>query len=212
MKVKNKKAFLRKEINEKIYSAEGRQIIKRSILMQEAKAYCADFLYRIPGYKEAKTVFAYHALKDEFPTEGLLKQILKDGKKLALPVVESADLVFKEVYLKNLEIAPLKKGAYGIFEPADECKTLFSKETMLTDILPLLIITPGKAFSKNGNRLGHGGGYYDRFFHKLFESADKTKIFTAGICFSFQIIDNIPSEEFDIPVQNVFTEIIKKSS
>lgn len=215
MDLKKEKNILRKTVKEKTASPSGLKIIETSSEMQRDEKYCKAFLERIPGYAEAETVFAYYAMPDEFPTLGLLKQILKDKKKLALPVTEGKNLIFKEVHSENGNPAPLKKGAYGISEPAEECKVIFSAlnaEEISAIAFPLLIITPGRAFSENGNRLGHGGGYYDRLFESLRGIPCKYKIFTAGICFSFQLMEFIPAEEFDTPVQNVFTEIVKKNA
>lgn len=72
--------------------------------------------------------------------------------------------------------------------------------------LPLLILVPGRAFSKKGERMGRGGGFYDRFFEKLFKSIKKEEVCLAGLCFSGQILDTIPMGEFDHPVDLVVTE------
>ena len=61
-----------------------------------------------------------------------------------------------------------------------------------------LMIVPGIAFDKNNHRLGHGGGYYDRFLQKVSPS-----VYTIGLAFDFQVIDKLPTHTTDIPVNKV---------
>ena len=64
-----------------------------------------------------------------------------------------------------------------------------------------MVIVPGIVFDKNGHRIGYGYGYYDRFFHKL--DANVKKI---GFAFDFQVVDKIPEEQHDVPMDVVITE------
>ena len=85
----------------------------------------------------------------------------------------------------------MKKGAHGIPEP--------------TEIVPIsieeieIILVPGLAFDKTGARMGFGKGYYD----KLLETRKAIKI---GICYDFQLLDKIPSEPHDVPMDIIITE------
>ena len=87
----------------------------------------------------------------------------------------------------------LRVGSYGILEPRIEK----IRKTNVEDLE--LIIVPGIAFDKNGNRLGHGKGYYDRILGKT----NATKI---GLAFEFQIVGKIPTNENDKPVDIIITE------
>ena len=209
MGIREEKNKLRCDVKNIINSSLGKAIMQNANMLQEDEAYCRDFLKRMSSYKEAKTVFAYVAMNDEFPTMNLLKRIIKDGKTLALPVVDGKNLIFREVTLEGDSIGCLKKGAYGILEPSDETPILFPNNSkMLSKLLPLTVIVPARAFSNKGERLGHGGGFYDRFFASLFSLADKAFISLVGVCFSFQILPFIPCGRYDILVEQVLTEKI----
>lgn len=207
MNIKAEKTKLRQKIKSIMESPDGKATMQNALRCQEKCEYCSSFLKRIPSYQNAKTVFAYVSMVDEFPTYHLLRQIIKDGKALAIPKVNGKDLVFQKVGLENNEISPLEKGAYGIMEPSKDAPSLFpcDKETLLS-LLPIIILVPGRAFTKDGNRLGHGGGFYDRFFASLFKEVDRTCVSLVGICFSFQILPSIPRGRYDILVDCVFTE------
>lgn len=139
-----------------------------------------------PRFRQAKTVLLYYSLPDEVQTHEFVKQISKD-KLVILPVVTGDELELK-VYAGE---SAMKKGCFGIDEPTGETITDFST----IDIA----IIPGVGFDKHGNRLGRGKGYYDRLLPKL-------QSYNIGICFSFQVIPEIPVEPFDRPMDEVWTE------
>ena len=89
-------------------------------------------------------------------------------------------------YNKN---ASLNKGAFNIMEPYGTPYTNYSEID--------LAIIPGMAFDNNGNRLGRGKGYYDRLLEKM------TSIYKIGICFPFQMVDNVPTECTDIKMNEI---------
>ena len=208
--LKEEKAKVRKLIKEYFKSPEGIQLIQKTEELQNTEEYCKDFLNKIPKYGEAKTVFAYYPINEEFPTLGLLRQAAEDKKTIALPLVVDKDLVFKKMELRKGKIEPVQIGSFGIMEPAEDALNLFpqtqeEKKTAPLE-LPLLILVPGRTFSKKGERMGRGGGFYDRFFEKLFKSIKKEDVCLAGLCFSGQILNKIPMGEFDHPVDLVVTE------
>jgi 5-formyltetrahydrofolate cyclo-ligase len=73
---------------------------------------------------------------------------------------------------------------------------------------PVLILVPGLAFDRLGNRLGRGAGYYDRFLESFFASypEKRDEITLAGVCHSFQIVERVPVAAHDIPVDCLLTE------
>ncbi len=197
------KAQIRKEIKDFFSSPEGKDIIQAEKLRQNSSEYCLSFLEKIPTYKEAKTIFAYCPLKPEFPTMGLLKQAEKDGKQIAVPLVVGKDLLFKKVAFVNDELTPLVKGSFDVLEPSAEAETLYPDGKF---DLPLVILVPGRAFSKAGARLGWGGGFYDRFFEKLFSKIEKDSVTLVGLSFSKQIRDDIPLDKYDYKLDLVLTD------
>ncbi len=137
-----------------------------------------------PDFVKAERVMLYSALPDEVQTQAFLeKWHLK--KQIILPTVVGDDII-PVAYGKDTSFAV---GDFNILEPQNEpYKGDFD-----------LIIVPGVAFDRKGNRLGRGRGYYDRF---LCQHLDVKRI---GICFDFQLLEEIPTEPFDITMDEVIS-------
>jgi len=136
-------------------------------------------------YLDALAIYGYLSYNQEVRTEGILRQALLDGKRVAVPKIFGDEMRF--VYISDLkQVGP---GYKGIPEPiADE---------PLAEEPYALVLMPGIAFTRNGGRIGYGGGFYDRFLSK--ETGHKT----VALCYNFQILDTLPTEKFDIPVDKV---------
>ena len=135
----------------------------------------------------AHTILLYHALPDEPDLQSLLDEALMQGKQVLLPVVVNDDLVLKRFKGKE----SLCEGAFHILEP----KGRAFPQSRYREIDLALI--PGMAFDYEGHRLGRGKGYYDRLLPRI------SQAYKLGICFPFQLIENVPSEPHDIPVDSV---------
>lgn len=139
-----------------------------------------------PVFRAAKTVLLYHSLPDEVDIHDFIRKWC-EKKRILLPVVTGDELKLRTYSGPgNLAI-----GAYGIEEPTGEFFTDYSAID--------LIVVPGVAFDRKGNRLGRGKGYYDRLLPQI------PSAYKAGICFSFQIVEEIPAEPFDICMDEVIT-------
>lgn len=135
------------------------------------------------------TVLLYAALPDEVPTLRLIEDLCRKGWGVVLPcVVGPTELELRLCRkLDDLEVS----GPYHIPEPRGPLFTLPST-------LDLAII-PGVAFDKAGHRLGRGKGYYDRMLaDTAFDNVPKV-----GLCFDFQLVDHLPVDEHDRPVDRV---------
>ena len=141
-------------------------------------------------WQEAGTLLLYYPLADEVDVRSLIKDAYENGKKVLLPVVKGEEL---ELHVYEGE-SSLREGAFGIMEPTGP---LFAPENY--DEIQLAII-PGMAFDRAGHRLGRGKGYYDRLLPKLKGSR------LQGICFPFQLLDDVPAEAHDIAVQEVIAD------
>lgn len=162
---------------------------KKEFKSEELKNLSIKLLKHIEedtAFRSAKTVMLYHSLPDEVNTHDFIEKWHRE-KTIILPVVSGNDILLRVYHGKD----SMKKGAYNIDEPQGEEFTDFSTIDM--------IIVPGVAFDRNYNRLGRGKGYYDRFLKRT----DAMKI---GICFSFQLLKNIPTDKFDVPMDKVYTE------
>jgi 5-formyltetrahydrofolate cyclo-ligase len=145
-------------------------------------------------WKKYRTVYIFLSMNREIETFQLLETSLRDGKKVFAPKLKEDDLVFCRVLSAN---GPWREGPFGIREP-------LSDETAKSDDFPVLIITPGIAFDRSGNRLGRGRGYYDRFFAEL-DSASR-QYFAVGLCMDFQLVNQVPVEENDKHVDGILTK------
>ena len=139
-----------------------------------------------PAFTKAGCILIYHSLPDEVYTHAFIEK-WKDKKTILLPVVVGDDLELRPYSGKQ----DMRKGSYGIEEPIGKAFTNYDEIN--------LAIIPGVGFDAKGNRLGRGKGYYDRLLPKI-------KAYKIGICFSFQTVEEIPVEEYDIKMDEVLTE------
>lgn len=162
-------------------------------LRAEFSTAIAQHIAQMPGYRTAQTVFAYMNFGAEFESEIFVRQALKDGKVLLLPKVNAATRELELFRIEDLD-AQLAPGAYGIREPVAGCAEAHPGEAEF-------ILLPGVAFGRGGERLGYGGGFYD----KLLSRMTHRPLLAAG-AFSMQIVPDIPMEIFDRRVDWLVTE------
>lgn len=147
----------------------------------------ADVLSRLeahPAFRQAHTILLYHSLPDEVNTHDFIRK-WSAQKQILLPVVIGNDLELR----RYTNPQDLKKGAYGIEEPVGEPFTDYASID--------LAIIPGVAFDAQGNRLGRGKGYYDRLLPRL------PHTYKIGICFPFQLLEEVPTEALDVRMDEV---------
>lgn len=159
---------------------------KSSTTHQSQSAEILAALKAHPAFRAAHTVLLYHSLPDEVDTHDFIRE-WSDKKQILLPVVVGDDLELR-IYTGPED---LNTGSYGIEEPTGE---LFTDYTSID-----FIAVPGVAFDRNGNRLGRGKGYYDRLLPRI------PSAYKAGICFPFQIVEEVPAEPFDIRMDEIIT-------
>ena len=143
-----------------------------------------------PRLVEAQTILAYYSLPDEVCTRQLIDELIAEGKTVLLPKVLDADRMELRRYTGPHDLA---EGAYGIMEPVGEPFTDYA----LIDIA----LIPGMAFDASGHRLGRGRGYYDRFLNSQWSMVNGQWLI--GLCFDFQKVPVLPSDDHDIPVDIV---------
>ena len=153
-----------------------------------------------PEYIEAKSVLVYNSIKNEVNLTELIINAYKDGRKVYYPRV--MDKEHMEFFMIEMPEA-FETGAFGIPEPpvSEELRLKPGEEN-------ILMIMPGVAFDRKMNRIGYGGGFYDRF---LADDSYK-RIKTAAAAYSFQIMDDIiPHDDRDMSPDVIVseTEIIR---
>ena len=148
-------------------------------------------LVRLAAYRRATTVACYVSLPYEVETHRLIHDMLKDGKRVAVPYVRGRQLKWSEL---RDPARDLRRGAFGVLEPRP--RAVRSVRAQDVDV----VVVPGIAFDRRGHRLGHGHGYFDRFLDTL-----PAGIPTIGLCFDFQLVAALPYEPHDHPVDAVLT-------
>ena len=158
-------------------------------------------------FQNASEIYAYMALPDEVDLTEVIKKALQDGKKVALPkIISKEDGIMQFFYLDSQKALAQQtsNGAYGILEP-DETLPAAPDPAHKT-----LILVPGRAFTKKGDRLGRGKGYYDRFLGNGLpryarNDGERPNITVAGVCFDFQIKKSLPVDDRDVKMDVVYT-------
>lgn len=179
--------------------AEGKIAIKKRALRNRMKALRAelpdraerdkrifDNLFSFPAFARAESVFIYCSLEEEADTRGIIRALLEQGKRVYLPRMDG-----KAMSAVRYAGGALREGRFGVSEPIGE-ETADKPDVC---ILPLL------AADGQFHRLGYGGGYYDRYF-----SQGKSDVLKIGICYDFQIADEVPSEEHDVLLDALVTD------
>lgn len=148
-----------------------------------------QFLY-IKKIQTSSRFMLYVDFRNEVATRGIISKLLDLGKEVYLPVTlkEEKKLIPKRIF----SLDDLVSGAYGILEPNVDAPII---DNSLLDV----VVVPGSVFDKNGYRTGYGGGYYDRFL----DSTDTLKV---GVCFDFQLVDDVFPEDYDKRMNFIITE------
>ena len=153
-------------------------------ILQKSEDLTRQFL-ATPLYRQAKTLYGYLPYNQEVRTVPILAQALADGKQVAVPKVYGDTMRF--ILLPDL--TKVAKGYSNIPEPIDD-EPVANDETAL-------VLMPGLAFDPQGNRMGYGGGFYDKFLEA--EPGHPT----VALCYDFQMLPQLDTEAHDIPVDLV---------
>ena len=177
-----------------------KQIIRKQIMDELAKidkpqyehdSYeIAQLLFQDPLWKEANTVGVTISKSPEVDTYQIIRKAWDEGKQVVIPkcLPKKKEMVFRTLTKFN----QLESVYYGLLEPIEAV----TREIPANEID--LIIVPGLAFTKNGYRIGFGGGYYDRYLAGFAGQ-------TISLAFTPQIVVELPIEEHDIPVNKIIT-------
>lgn len=161
---------------------------KKNILSDMEKVQSSSTVFEkieaLPEFITAKSVLLYWSLPDELPTHSFIVKWCKQ-KQMLLPMVKGDKMLIKPFTSTD----ELRRSDMGIWEP--ETQKEYMKQIDL-------VIAPGIAFDKKKNRLGRGKGYYDKYFNGK-------KVTKIGICYDFQLLENIPVEPFDVKMDMIIT-------
>ena len=172
------KTALRKQIREKKRAMTEAEI-------QEASARLGELFAASEAYRQAKSIYGYLPYNQEVRTVPMLERAIRDGKRVAVPKCYGDEMRF--IWMEDL--SKVEKGYAGIPEPVEDGPVAEDKTA--------LVLMPGLAFDPEGHRIGYGGGFYDRFL------AQEPEHPTLALCYAFQMLPKLETEEFDIPVDCV---------
>ena len=140
-------------------------------------------------YQKAEQIFAYYPLGNEVDLLAVVSHALWEKKRVSFPKTEERGLCFYQV--NSLE--EFVEGNFHVMEPVSENRSMPGKKS--------LFFVPGVVFDQGNNRMGFGKGYYDRYF-----AGKSEEIIRVGIAYEYQILEKIPTDCYDIPMQYLVTE------
>ncbi len=148
-----------------------------------------DFFVKSRYFDEFSTFLVYVSYSTEADTHNIINYLLQNKKRVAVPYCNGSVMTFYEIN----SLDDLVSGAFGI-------PTVNTENAMeIKYYSGCLCIVPALAFDRKGNRLGYGGGYYDRFLAA-------NKVTTLGLCFEKCLAEELPAESFDEKIDSVLTE------
>jgi len=176
-----------KETIRKTYKSKRREMSREDVIQ---KSCDADKVFLNSDiYKNSKLIMLYMPIGNETDTSHIIKRALADGKELVFPVTAKDSGEITPYYAtKDTEFS---KGAFSVREPLG---TKVADESFID-----VVLVPGIAFDRKGNRIGFGKGCYDKFLSRL------NAVFV-GFCYEFQVCDEIASDEHDIRMDYIITE------
>ncbi|MDR3324780.1 MAG: 5-formyltetrahydrofolate cyclo-ligase [Spirochaetaceae bacterium] len=184
------KKELRKEMKGRLNAVPKEQFTSEGVAA--AKRLAGSALW-----KRHNTVLIYLSMPDELDTSALLDIAFREGKNVYAPKVES------DTGMRFFRVTPdpasWVRGAFDIREPAGKEGDAFRFAAG-----PALVVSPGLAFDRRGNRMGRGKGFYDRFYEKLLQESPDSKI--CALCMSGAIVDDVPTDEYDRRVDAICTK------
>ena len=139
------------------------------------------------AFTNANCIALFVAMWDEVPTTETLERWRAMGKRVVVPRVEGDVMRYYDYHPDHMAV-----GAFGIIEPVGDKEV----EAEAID----LMIVPARAFTPKGDRMGRGGGFYDKYM-----SLEGFRAVKYGVAYACQIFDSLPTDPHDIPVDKVFT-------
>lgn len=168
---------------------EGRRALSDAE-RKEKSARILEQLCRLPEYRRAQSVLCYVSFGHEVSTRELIDRSLSLKKRVFCPRVEGERMRFYRIFSRD----DLSQGFRSVLEPD-------GRSQVYREAPDTLIVVPGTVFDRYGQRIGYGGGYYDRFLAGPWEGEAPPA--TVGICFACQLAERVPTRPCDVPVGRV---------
>ncbi len=179
------KQQLRQQIRAKLYNMSPQQMLDNSQMA------CRK-LVESDEFRRANTVMAFLSMPHEIDTAQFILCSWQHAKIIAVPKVS-----WQQRHMIPVEINSLET---GIATEAGGLRNPITGVPVPVDDIDL-VVTPGLAFDSDGNRLGRGGSYYDKFFQN-----ERLRAVRCGFAFSEQLVDKVPTFEYDQPIDMIITD------
>lgn len=173
------KKSIRQEVRRRI------KLMSEELKHEESEAVFSA-IEAMPLFDEVECIALFAAMWDEVPTTHVLERWREIGKRVVVPRVEGDIMRYYDYHPDRMT-----EGAFGIIEPVGDV------EVAASDID--LMIVPARAFTPEGDRLGRGGGFYDKYM-----ALPGFRAVKYGVAFGCQIFDSLPTDPHDIPVDRLF--------
>ena len=146
-------------------------------------------LIELPEFKSAEQILIYVSVDNEVDTRKIIEYSLNNGKNVAVPYCRQKEMIF--YHIESFDDLTCHQFNIPAVNPEKAETAVISSAT--------LCVVPALSFDKAGNRLGYGGGYYDRFL-------SSNKVNSIGLCREKSICESLPTDEFDIKIKKIVTE------
>lgn len=185
------------------------RIMMKSLRNQISKSKRKEYDYNIrtklidlKEYSECHMFFSYVSFGSEVDTIAIINNALDSNKSVYLPRVEGTYMNFYEIH--NMD--GLIRSKFGILEPDGSSHKKHVKSVSFEETAELmdkkkLMLFPGLAFDKQGNRIGYGAGYYDKYLG----NHEDEEFIKVALAYDFQIIDHIKTNQYDISADVIIT-------
>ena len=161
---------------------------------EEKNIAIAQRLFGMDEFKKSKTIFCFLSTSFEVQTERIILESLRLGKQVLVPLLDSGGENLKASRIPSMDI-DFVIGEYGVRQPAPKFRNIVPFSNID------FVVVPGLAFDSFGNRIGYGGGFYDKFFKKITGNVSRV-----AVGYDFQLFNLVPHSDLDEPVHFLITE------
>ena len=161
---------------------------------EEKNIAIAQRLFGMDEFKKSKTIFCFLSTSFEVQTERIILESLRLGKQVLVPLLDPGGENLKASRIPSMDI-DFVIGEYGVRQPAPKFRNIVPFSNID------FVVVPGLAFDSFGNRIGYGGGFYDKFFKKITGNVSRV-----AVGYDFQLFNLVPHSDLDEPVHFLITE------
>lgn len=161
----------------------------------------AQKVMELDAFQKSDKVLLYAPIRNEVETEELYCKAKELQKDIYYPKVIGTEMEFYRVD----ETTKMELSKYGIWEPVPESTDVYNPEE--DDLI--FVVMPGAVFDRAGNRIGYGGGYYDKYLHRLGDRVSSKQICKVAVAYECQLVEQglIKQEIYDIRMDYIITEM-----